>query len=309
MNQKIIRRADVATMLGVTRQTITNWAEKGILHAKNIGNEQYYSKEEVNQLTTFATDYTQSKELLQREIDALKQDKENMQLLRMDEIAKRRYLRLCGEYGITKDFFKAIINMLYEVGDLKATEADVLLQVLANRSYKEIAEECGVTRERVRQIAQKAICKSREIKNLAEKIEHIKELEIDNTSLKIANKALMQEVQALRELKGVKVEEKPTTLPTDELLTFLSTKVVDIHELSVRAKNIMIYACDRNYNATIADVCRFSKTDILKERNCGRKSLQEIVDYLDRHNASLGMNVEEIMKKRQEYLLEIHGAI
>lgn len=303
MNKKMIRRADVATMLGVTRQTITNWAEKGILHAKNINNEQYYSEEEVNQLTTFATDYAQSQERLQREIDALKQDKENMQLLRMDEIEKRRYLRLCGEYGITKDFFKAIINMLYEVGDLKEAEADVLLQVLANRSYKEIAEECGVTRERVRQIAQKAIHKSQEIRNLAEKIEHIKELEIDNTSLKIANTALMHEVQALRQLKGVKAKEKPTTLPTDELLTFLSTKVVDIHELSVRAKNIMIYACDRNYNATIADVCRFSKTDILKERNCGKKSLQEIVDYLDKHNASLGMNVEEIMKKRQEYML------
>lgn len=303
MNKKIIRRADVATMLGVTRQTITNWAEKGILHAKNIGNEQYYSEEEVNQITTFATDYAQSKELLQREIDALKQDKENMQLSRMDEIAKRRYLRLCGEYGITKDFFKAIINMLYEVGDLKEAEANVLLQVLSNRSYKEIAEECGVTRERVRQIAGKAVRKSREIKNLAEKIEHIKELEIDNTSLKIANTALMHEVQALRELKGVKTKEKPTTLPTDELLAFLSTKVVDIHELSVRAKNIMICACDRNYNATIADVCRFSKTDILKERNCGRKSLQEIVDYLDKHHASLGMDVEEIMKKRQEYML------
>lgn len=303
MNKKLIRRADVATMLGVTRQTITNWAEKGILHAKNIGNEQYYSEEEVNQLTTFATDYAQSKELLQREIDAMKQDKENIQLSRMDEIAKRRYLRLCDEYGTTKDFYKAIVNMLYEVGDLTDREADVLLKVLSNRSYEEIAEECGVSRERVRQIAMKAIRKSQEPKNLAEKIEHIKELEIDNTSLKIANTALMQEVQALRELKGVKVEEKPTTLPTDELLAFLSTKVVDIHELSVRAKNIMIYACDRNYNATIADVCRFSKTDILKERNCGRKSLQEIVDYLDKHNASLGMDVEEIMKKRQEYML------
>lgn len=303
MNQKIIRRADVATMLGVTRQTITNWAQKGILHAKNIGNEQYYSEEEVNQLATFATDYAQSKELLQREIDALKQDKENMQHSRMDEIAKRRYLRLCGEYGTTKDFFKAIINMLYEVGVLKEAEADVLLQVLANRSYKEIAEEYGLTRERVRQIAQKAVRKSQGLKNLAEKIKHIKELEIDNTSLKIANTALMQEVKVLRELKGVEVDEKPTTLPTDELLAFLSTKVVDIHELSVRAKNIMIMACDRDYKTTIADVCRFSKTDILKVRNCGRKSLQEIVDYLDKHHASLGMNVEEIIKKRQEYLL------
>lgn len=304
MNLKIMQRAEAAKRLGVNRQTITNWAEKGIIHLKTINNVQYVSKEEVIQIATFVCDYTYSQKLLQREIDALKQDRKNMRLSRMDAIANRRYLRLCDKYGITREFYKAIVNMLYEVGDLKEAEANVLLQVLNNRSYKEIAEECGVTRERVRQIAGKAVRKSQEIKNLAEKIEHIKQLETDNTSLRIANKALMEEVETLRELKDVKVEEKPTiTLPPDPFLDFLSTKVVDIQGLSVRAKNIMFAACDRNDDATIADVCRFSKTDILKVRNCGKKSLQEIVDYLEKHNTSLGMNVDEIMKKRTEYLL------
>lgn len=304
VNQKIIRRADVATMFGVTRQTLSNWAQKGILHAKNINNEQYYSEEEVNQLTTFATDYAHSKELLQREIDAMKQDRKNVQLSRMDAIANRRYLRLCDKYGITREFYKATVNMLYEVGDLRKREADVILMLLNDYSYDEIAEEHCLTRERIRQIAGKAIRKSREIKNLAEKIEHIKQLETDNTSLRIANVALMQEIQTLRKLKDVKVEEKQAiNFPTDPFLTFLSTKVVDIHGLSVRAKNIMFSACNRNYDATIADVCRFSKTDIRKVRNCGRKSLQEIVDYLDKHNAFLSMDVDEIMKRRTEYLL------
>lgn len=304
MSQKMIRRADVATMLGVTRQTITNWAQKGIIHAKNINNEQYFSEEEINQLTTFATDYAKSQKLLQREIDAAKQNRANVQLSRMDEIARRRYLRLCDKYGITKEFYKSVINMLYEVGDLRSREADVLLMLLNNCSYEELAEEYGLTRERVRQIAMKAIRKSRELKNLAEKIEHIKQLETDNMSLRVANKALMQEIQTLREIKGVKTEEKPTIpFATDPFLTFLSTKVVDIHGLSVRAKNIMRYAGDRNYDTTIADVCRLSKTDILKVRNCGKKSLQEIEDYLERHNAFLSMDVDEIMKKRMEYML------
>lgn len=304
MNLKIMQRAEAAKRLGVNRQTITNWAEKGIIHLKTINNVQYVSKEEVIQIATFVCDYTYSQKLLQREIDALKQDRKNMRLSRMDAIANRRYLRLCDKYGITREFYKAIVNMLYEVGDLKEAEANVLLQVLNNRSYKEIAEECGVTRERVRQIAGKAVRKSQEIKNLAEKIEHIKQLETDNTSLRIANKALMEEVETLRELKDVKVEEKPTiTLPPDPFLDFLSTKVVDIQGLSVRAKNIMFAACDRNDDATIADVCRFSKTDILKERNCGKKTLQEIVNYLEKHNASLGMNVDEIMANRTKYLL------
>ena len=304
MNKKIIRRADVATMFGVTRQTLSNWAQKGILHTKNINNEQYYSEEEVNQLTTFATDYAKSKELLQREVEALKQDRKNVQLSRMDAIANRRYLRLCDKHGIARDFYKAIINMLYEAGDLCSREADVILMLLNNCSYNEIAEEYCLTRERIRQIAGKAIRKSQEMKNLAEKIEHIKQLETDNTSLRIANVALMQEVQTLRKLKDVKVEEKQLiNLPTDPFLIFLSTKVVDIQGLSVRAKNIMFAACNRNNDATIADVCRFSKTDIRKVRNCGKKSLQEIEDYFDKHNAFLSMDVDEIMKKRMEYLL------
>lgn len=304
MNLKIMQRAEAAKRLGVNRQTITNWAEKGIIHLKTINNVQYVSKEEVIQIATFVCDYTYSQKLLQREIDALKQDRKNMRLSRMDAIANRRYLRLCDKYGITREFYKAIVNMLYEVGDLKEAEANVLLQVLNNRSYKEIAEECGVTRERVRQIAGKAVRKSQEIKNLAEKIEHIKQLETDNTSLRIANKALMEEVETLRGLKDVKVEEKQAiTLPTDPFLAFLSTKVLDIHELSVRAKNILRYACDRNLDTTIADVCRLSKIDLLKERNCGKKTLQEIVDYLEKHNASLGMNVDEIMTNRTKYLL------
>jgi transposase len=304
MNLKIMQRAEAAKRLGVNRQTITNWAEKGIIHLKTINNVQYVSKEEIIQIATFVCDYTYSQKLLQREIDALKQDRKNMRLSRMDAIANRRYLRLCDKYGITREFYKAIVNMLHEVGDLRKREADVILMLLNNYSYDEIAEEHCLTRERIRQIAGKAIRKSQELKNLAEKIEHIKELEADNTSLRIANKALMQEVETLRELKDVKVEEKQATvLPTDPFLAFLSTKVLDIHELSVRAKNILRYACDRNLDTTIADVCRLSKIDLLKERNCGKKTLQEIVDYLEKHNASLGMNVDEIMKKRTEYLL------
>jgi DNA-directed RNA polymerase alpha subunit/DNA-binding XRE family transcriptional regulator len=304
MNLKIIQRTEAAKRLGVNRQTITNWAEKGIIHLKTINNVQYVSEEEVIQIATFVCDYTYSQKLLQREIDALKQDRKNMRLSRMDAIANRRYLRLCDKYGITKEFYKCIINMLFKTKDLRKREADVILMLLNDYSYDEIAEEHCLTRERIRQIAGKAIRKSQELKNLAEKIEHIKQLETDNTSLRIANKALMEEVETLRELKDVKVEEKPTiTLPPDPFLDFLSTKVVDIQGLSVRAKNIMFAACDRNDDATIADVCRFSKTDILKVRNCGKKSLQEIVDYLEKHNAYLGMNVDEIMKKRTEYLL------
>lgn len=304
MNLKIMQRAEAAKRLGVDRQTISNWAEKGIIHLKTINNVQYVSEEEVKQLATFVCVYDLSKKLLQREIGALKQDRKNMQLSRMDAIANRRYLRLCDKYGITREFYKAIVNMLHEVGDLRKREADVILMLLNDYSYDEIAEEYCLTRERIRQIAGKAIRKSQELKNLAEKIEHIKQLETDNTSLRIANKALMEEVETLRELKDVKVEEKPTiTLPPDPFLDFLSTKVVDIQGLSVRAKNIMFAACDRNDDATIADVCRFSKTDILKVRNCGKKSLQEIVDYLEKHNASLGMNVDEIMTNRTKYLL------
>ena len=71
-----------------------------------------------------------------------------------------------------------------------------------------------------------------------------------------------------------------------ETKTLLSQKVEEL-DLSVRTCNLL----KANGIDTILDLCRLKKTDLLKFRNCGKKLLMELDDFLTDHNLTWGMNV------------------
>lgn len=66
----------------------------------------------------------------------------------------------------------------------------------------------------------------------------------------------------------------------------LKTKLVDL-DLSVRALNCL-KAADVE---TIGDLVSFNKTDLLKFRNFGKKSLVELEDLVKSKGLQFGMNV------------------
>ena len=71
-----------------------------------------------------------------------------------------------------------------------------------------------------------------------------------------------------------------------EMKALLSQKVEEL-DLSVRTRNIL----KANGIDTILDICRMKRTDCLKFRNGGKKSLTELDDFLTAHNLTWGMNV------------------
>ncbi len=75
----------------------------------------------------------------------------------------------------------------------------------------------------------------------------------------------------------------------------LNTSINEI-ELSVRSSNCIQRA---NIN-TIGDLVRNNEQDMLKYRNFGKKSLNEIRKLLGDLGLSLGMNVDELLKSEQE---------
>jgi DNA-directed RNA polymerase subunit alpha len=66
----------------------------------------------------------------------------------------------------------------------------------------------------------------------------------------------------------------------------LKTKLVDM-DLSVRALNCLKAA----EVETLGELVSFSKSDLLKFRNFGKKSLTELEDLVDSKNLTFGMNV------------------
>ena len=71
-----------------------------------------------------------------------------------------------------------------------------------------------------------------------------------------------------------------------EMKALLSQKVEEL-DMTVRTRNIL----KKNGIDTILDICRLKKTDWLKFRDAGKKSLTELDDFLTAHNLTWGMDV------------------
>ena len=77
-------------------------------------------------------------------------------------------------------------------------------------------------------------------------------------------------------------------------------KSIDELELSVRATN-----CLRSANiSTVGELVQRSENDMLKTKNFGRKSLDEIKQHLLSMGLDFGMKIDNFDKKYQEYLKE-----
>ena len=71
-----------------------------------------------------------------------------------------------------------------------------------------------------------------------------------------------------------------------EMEALLNAKTEELN-LTVRTLNLL----KANGIETVRDLCRLKKTDWLKFRNGGKKSLTELDDFLTDHNLTWGMNV------------------
>ena len=84
-----------------------------------------------------------------------------------------------------------------------------------------------------------------------------------------------------------------------ELAEVLGRKLVD-EDLTVRSLNCL-KAADIEY---VWQLVRCSKTDLLKFRNFGRKSLIELDDYLSNLNLSFGMDLDHLIDAEVDYFLK-----
>ncbi len=91
------------------------------------------------------------------------------------------------------------------------------------------------------------------------------------------------------------IEEVEMDPELERMDKILDTNVNEL-ELSVRCSNCLAAA----KIDTIGELISKSENEMLKYRNFGKKSLEEITTLLDQYDLSLGMNVEAIKKKIDE---------
>ena len=132
-----------------------------------------------------------------------------------------------------------------------------------------------------------------------------KELEIENLELRLEigllekeNDDLHWEIYKIRKETGLKdPKEYHYKSRKQELKEFLASKldsrIVDLR-ISIRALNVL-----KSLNCyTLRDVIKLSPKEIFETRNCGKKTLAEIIECLKDEGLELGMDESKFFEKR-----------
>lgn len=297
--------SDAVQLTGLNRQTIRNWIDKGVIPAKKINGTFYVDKRTFKRLHKDITDIESARQRLEA---IRKEYAEETSIYRtMKEQARMdhdtdRILSICVNSGVRMHFFDTVLSMMSSCGVLTEREATILSSLLNGTAFEEVAEEFGVNRERIRQIAEKAIHKSRDFAGLAERISLMDEKDKEIQTLQDENKVLRDIIYRhsikVAETELSETERRLVTMGRHDLKRLLSRRFID-EDISVRALNCLSSIIDNNGNRrrieTVGELCRMTKDDFYKQRQVGRKTLDEMTEFLEKNGLEWGLDIDKII--------------
>ena len=290
MNKKYYSRQEAADVLGVSPQSISNYAAKGLLHEVRRGPNSIYSREEVDALNSM-TEFHDI-ESMQKAVDAMHEEMSQM------------HAQLSEKYGQLKEEFvhtitdghpnhwfryRQIIMKILDMAcdaTLTGRDKDILFDALVFDTLQEIANRYGLTRERVRQIIERSIRRIVRFGDIADGRFKTATETIDGLKKKVD--ALEATIYALEHPEL----GKPVVDCVNELERFRNTPPFNVSlaefGLSIRAAN----CCRAADIDTLGDLVAHTRLQMMKLRNFGRKSLFELDDLLGKLKLDWGMWVD-----------------
>lgn len=297
---RLLSRDEAALLLDVTPQTISNWVEKGVLKGHFVDRLLKIDKATIEKYFDTLSDLA----FIEKRIFAAKRDLQ----LAEKELEKnlddtRSAIHLLGK-GVPAHLLNEIFSAIIEAsGDdvLKEREKIILTMLLEGKDVEFVAEEYGLTRSRIMQIASHAVRKLATVKTFSELRKECKQLVFENKNFPIVVQSFQNRIKELeRHIEAVPVSEYDYLLG-DKGGTFtalMNTKVIDLN-ITVRSLNCL-KAADIE---TLGDLIKYNKTDLLKFRNFGKKSMTELDDLLDSMNLHFGMDVDAIIAADTEKMM------
>lgn len=287
-NYKYIGRKEVAEILGVTPQTISNYVEKGFFDTKRIGCMVYINKEtmfdklpeikEVASLENAIEDYKQELEKVYCEY------KESVKRGRESVLGNKPLYYLNAMHKLM-DTFKALkINYREDAVDLMH---DYFYPVRADR-----LEDMFVSESRIMQLITRTLTKADERLNDLLQTEHeYHKLQERTRKQHIKLEEMKKEIVVLaKELADKQDKEKLSNKPLNmEVYELLNTRLSELN-FSVRAINVL----DECGVYTIGGLIRCTPKKLMGCRCFGKKTLREVNELLHGLHLELGMSEDRI---------------
>ena len=284
---KLITIKQATELLGITKPTLLDWIDKGILRANKVNKFIYLDSDSVTALQDDAKDVESGKNMLRElrkeyydEIAALREQKRTR--LHWKHIRWRLLSR-----GIRSEFLSTMIDLLGCDGSKR--DKQIFKDILYGDDVREIAERNSLTSERIRQIAYKMIRRLAKLPTMDDLQKEVRDLNDKTSVLEADYQKLLEENRRLRsdlakeEFDGASIEE-----PT-RLYQFLTTKVED-SELCIRLKHIFYK------EETIADIVRMTPREALGMRNMGRKAYNLLEEEVKSYGVELGFDVDGFIR-------------
>lgn len=266
-------RNDSAAYLGVDPQTITNWVNKGLLGGYNDKSSKRFwvNADDVKK-------YSEKYKMLSVSEDLL--DREQKELLASERKVNAKMQMLMHDAlnvsSFSYDKIGGSLCTLLELTSQGGMREKKIMQAFFNGDrISNIAEELELSRERVRQIVVKAIRKF----NYA-----IKEL----ADLKQENNSLKEEIKNVK-MQLIMQEGEEEEQSEDVPPSVFSIRLVNCN-LPVRVLNVT-KAADID---TIGDLVQYSKFEMVKFRNFGKKSLMQLDEFIHEMGLEWGMDKAKI---------------
>ena len=275
-----IPASEAAEMVGVTAQTIRNLCKAKTLRYQMRTNLFYVCREDVEKYAQSISEVNE----IERSVEDYKREINKAYEQLRD--AKQEMQDRLEDMNIFPERIKNITNLLMSliphfVDNLMEREVEIVMLILQGEKISDVAQKLQLTRDRTRQIWEKAIRKMsyfpNEVRMRDERIEDLMRT--------------IEDLEARLDQAGLdKVPHSKANL--------LASSIYD-YDFSVRTLNCLRAAEIR----TVEDLIKYPRARLLKFRNFGKKALTELDEWLDEHGLAFAQyedETQEIKSKKQE---------
>lgn len=277
-----VTRAEAARMLGCSTQTISNYAKRGILTEKRNAQLYLYQGADIEKLLQLGT--TKTIEELKAETEVIISETEELRRKAQDEMNEAEEALLLinngrknwDGWGRYKRLIEAIVLMCNP--EFTKFESLIMQDVLNFTPADLTAEYLGCRVHTVKSRYEKALRKIREFPGVINQKFADYEKRIDD---------LTKEIEKYRNMVNGENSDSERTNHGDEIFRLqepFTTKIEDCH-FSVRTYNCLHAVGIK----TIGDIVAWKRSDFMRLRNFGKKSLIELDEFLERNNLSYEM--------------------
>ena len=300
---KMMTRKEAADMLGISDQSVSNWIKEGILNGKVTKKSTLVDKGSVTKFFDTLQEIAQMEKTIAETKKRLQEEQDGLQRALTDFRHAHAIYNLAGEDNIRVEFLEAVLTGSQNAGIISQREFRIVNAILHKVPLDDIVKDDWSGRANIMSIAHKAI---RRIAKMADYAVLQKDLESAKKRIDLADELirdqqaeideLNRQLDVYRQQEAEKKAGEEWENETDEeilnMRRLLKTKMTDLN-LSVRCLTAL-----KSYDIeTLGDAVQYNKTDYLKIRNFGKKSLNEIDDLFDSLGLSFGMDVSKYIKK------------